>query len=76
VLHMVLTINSVNRLVFGAETYVFPVRYELNIYVLFTGNSVFKGLIKKQTSALCYKRVNRMWRIGLHMLNKPSTILH
>jgi hypothetical protein len=29
---------------------VFPVRYELNSYILFRRNSVFKGLIKVKTA--------------------------
>jgi hypothetical protein len=53
VFRMVLTItsdsflNSVNRPIFVAETCVFPSRFELNMYTLFRGNSVFGEVVKK-----------------------------
>jgi hypothetical protein len=44
VFRMVLTKNSINRLVFMARRNVFPVRYKLNFYV---GFEVFTAVIMK-----------------------------
>jgi hypothetical protein len=35
---------------------VFPVRYELNSYILFRRNSVFKGLIKRKAMKTYWER--------------------
>jgi hypothetical protein len=37
----IISLNGINRLTYAVETYMFPVRYEVNIYILFRRNSVF-----------------------------------
>jgi hypothetical protein len=40
---------------------VFPVRYELNLYILFRRNSVFKGLIRHQSNFTFLPYLYPLW---------------
>jgi hypothetical protein len=47
---------------------VFPVRYELNSYILFRRNSVFKGLIKKLEPRINKVKIHKIKKLELFML--------